>query len=997
MKKIIQTLTLLPLIALCCACQEKQSTPEASTQETPIQQALAYTNGFTPAFDPTSTEFPSQITFPDKNIPNGIHWEKSTLCPDTSRFVWSDHSLRWDFTQGSSITIDRPIPWMETKAARSKFKFAQPTQNCFTVWIYNETPRPNATLRFSFGNGAEEVCHFPFALNFSGWRTAWVSFDRDMQGDPKAPMDYIKIEAPADIPEGTLWIGDTLAHHFIDHRHRHGDYQTPFVRGSDKLTSGHWDPIMHWYDLGQKQPPAPALTEEHKAAFAKLRSLTSSGTPRALTDAKVNQIEKQFANYHITKTSDGIRGDHIYLIHHLAGAPDESLRRNSHALKDYTGFMKSVGQAYNQILPSDRETTGGKRIAEIFCLLTEHMLDQGFEAGSSVGTMHHFGYAARSWVPAIQSMQAPLEEAGLLARAREALAWFYNTSQMYAPTPDHANMDYMNTLSKSDFTIQTLGSDNAEKAARLSRYSTWISDSLSAPSPAGKGGIKPDGSLFHHEMHYHGYGLPALRVTTENIVGPLDGTPFEITPAAYDRLKVAYLAASHWCYPTSGFNACGRHPLTNSISQLQKSFLILAKSKPGTDSVDPELVAAYLRVFGGNSQNLFGTDIPEEAPDFALAMNYNASLSYSHGDTTVHIKGHGDGIRSHETYGKDNRYGRYLSFGTTQIFKNTTDHNSGHEENGWDWSRPPGATTLHLPLDILEGTTGFYGWQPKQRTSPSGATTLGTGYAAFLFRLDATPDAQSMRMRKSIFALGDTLVCLGSGIKCSSDQYPAVTTLFQTAIPNDNDLSAKGDNWHIDPYGTGYYIPNAQDLNHTAGEQLSRHNKTKVETKGIFSTAWLNHGTQPDNATYHYQIKLNTSAEQMTTWEAQQADTPFIIIEQQDDNAHVITCPSQQIEATTAFAPYKAKSDDTLLRSTDRTCVVIIKKESDQDLHLSIADINVPDLGNKPATATTVITTQGNWNVQNADDIETTHNENQTTLSIPTHRSLPRELKLTRI
>lgn len=959
------------------------------------------TDGFTAGFDPTSTKFPSQITFPDQNIPNGIQWKKSTLTPDASRFVWSDHSLRWDFIKDSSITIRRPIPWMPPKEARRKHQFAHPVQNCFTVWIYNATPHPDAKLRFSFGtsdkNGDKEICHFTFALNFSGWRTAWVSFDQDMQGTPTDPMDYVIIESPANIDKGTLWLGDILAHHFIDHRHRHGDYQTPFVRGSDKLTSGHWDPIMHWYDLGKKQPAPPALTDAHNAAFAKLRRLSQGSSKRPLNNATVKKIEKQFSNYHITKTPDGIRGDHIYMLHQLEGAPDSTLRRKSHKLRDYTEFMKSVGQTYSTMPASDRNSVEGKRIAEIFCLLTEHMLDQGFEAGSSLGTMHHFGYTARSWVPAIQSMQEPLEKAGLLTRAREALAWFYNTSQMYAPSPDHANMDYLNTLSHSDFTIQTLGKDNTAKAARLHRYSTWISESLSAPSPKSKGGIKPDGSLFHHHMHYHGYGLPALRVTTNSIVGPLDGTPFEITPAAYQKLKLAHLAATRWCYPTSGFNACGRHPLTNSIVEIKQSLLTLAKSKPGTDDIDPELAAAYLRVFGGNSNKLFGKNIAPESSEFAHAMNYNASLSYSHGGTTVHIKGHGDGVKSHETYGKDNRYGRYQSFGTAQVFKNNSAHNSGHEQDGWDWSRPPGATTLRLPLDKLEGSTSFYGWQPKQKTFPSGATTLGSNSAAFLFQIDPTSDAQSLRMRKSVFAIDDTLVCLGSGIQCHSDEYPVVTTLFQTAIPAENNLSSNAANWLIDPYGTGYFIPSDQNLQHTTGEQTSRHNKTKAESKGIFYTAWLDHGIRPGNANYYYQIKLNTNPEKMSIWAAQQANDPFIKIHQQDDKAHVITCPSQQIESTAAFTPYQAQNNDTLLQSTDRTCIVIIKKENDQTLHLSIADIDVPDLGEKPVTPAIEITIKGNWKVQNASDTKATINQNQTTLSIPTHRSLPREFKLTHI
>ncbi|MCP5538034.1 MAG: hypothetical protein H7A51_17600 [Akkermansiaceae bacterium] len=974
MKNHIITLGLCLLAASCCKHNRTES----------------YNNGSTPDFDASQSEHPNQIVFNGDALPDGMSWKNSIISLDPDRRVWGDHGLKWDWKNDSSITFKRPIKIMSSGEARSEFNLTFPVENCFVVWVYNKTPRPDASLRFSFGKDGKEACHFPFKLNFTGWRTAWVSYTRDMQGKALPEMNYVKIEAPSNIDQGTLHIGDILVHRFIDRRHQHGDYQVPFVHGADKETTGNWEPMMYWFDLGKNKSANEAPNEAQMAAFAKFREFAKRTTERPLDQTLIDAIEQQFAKYHIRKVGDDIFGDHIYMRNQSVGAPEESTCASSHKLEEYTDYMLKVADAYNSLPTNDRESAKGKRLAEIFCLLTEHLIDQGFAAGSSLGIMHHFGYRARSWVPAIATMQEPLEKASLLKPARESLEWYYNTRRIYAPAEDWVDMDYLNTLSSSDFLIQCLGKDGPEKAARLSQYSDWLSKTLSSPSHGTKGGIKPDGSLFHHQMHYHGYGIPAIDMVTSNVVGPLAGTPFEINPAAYSQLKTAFMAARLWSYPYAGFNACGRHPITASGKLVKNSFRTLAQSKPGSNKVDTDLASAYLRMFGGNSKKLFGKEIPAEQRHAFHPMNYNAGASYAYRGNTVQIKGYGDGIRSHETYRDGNRYARNLSHGTIQIFKDTFDHVSGHQQNGYDWCRTPGATTLRVPLDVLEGNTTFYGSTPRQVTHPSGAGSLDGKIGAFLFQLDPTQkDPQTLRVRKSVFAFDDTLVCLGSGISNASQEYPCVTTLFQTAVPAENDLTQKGTNWYIDAYGSGYYLPGNQAAKFAVEEQHSRHNSTKEETTGTFSSAWIDHGTTPDNASYQYHILLNATPEKMAAYQGGSVN-----VVQQDNSAHIITVPHKQLEAAVTFAAFESKTPESLLQKTDRTCVVLLQKSESNNLKLSLTDIDLPDVGNKPSTPDTTLTLQGTWTLDNEPDIKLTHQDGQTTLTIPTHRGLSREITL---
>jgi chondroitin-sulfate-ABC endolyase/exolyase len=209
--------------------------------------------------------------------------------------------------------------------------------------------------------------------------------------------------------------------------------------------------------------------------------------------------------------------------------------------------------------------------------------------------------------------------------------------------------------------------------------------------------------------------------------------------------------------------------------------LVLAKAAPNTDGFDPELAAAYLGMEGGDAVALFGQPVDPDLTQGAWSMNYHSGLVYKHGNSTVLLKGFGSGVRSHETYGADNRYGSYGSHGTIQNFENTRTHNSGFEHDGWGWSQPPGATTLILPLDTLEADDSFYGRRVPQIAPFSGGSHLDNKIGLFAFQLDPDPKrehAEAITVRKSALAIDGKLICLGSGLSSKND-FTLATTLFQ--------------------------------------------------------------------------------------------------------------------------------------------------------------------------------------------------------------------------
>ena len=50
----------------------------------------------------------------------------------------------------------------------------------FVFWVYSPKPL-EGSLRFEFLKGGKVCCAFPYKLGFTGWRGAWVAFDRDME------------------------------------------------------------------------------------------------------------------------------------------------------------------------------------------------------------------------------------------------------------------------------------------------------------------------------------------------------------------------------------------------------------------------------------------------------------------------------------------------------------------------------------------------------------------------------------------------------------------------------------------------------------------------------------------------------------------------------------------------------------------------------------------------------------------------------------------------
>ncbi|WP_406401241.1 polysaccharide lyase 8 family protein [Streptomyces uncialis] len=184
-----------------------------------------------------------------------------------------------------------------------------------------------------------------------------------------------------------------------------------------------------------------------------------------------------------------------------------------------------------------------------------------------------------------------------------------------------------------------------------------------------------------------------------------------------------------------------------------------------------------------------------------------------------------------------------------------------------DWYRLPGTTvsTRRLP-DRAGGEWG----EPRPPTRRVGGTTDGE-YAAV--GQDLAGLGSTLRARKSWFFLADTVLCLGAGITCA-DGVPVETVVDNRNLGADGTprlRTAPGPrpHWaHLEGHG-GWLLPGGAPLRTLredrtgAWSDINAHSASDRRTRR-WQTLWLDHGTDPTDASYVYAVLPGASAATLT-------------------------------------------------------------------------------------------------------------------------------------
>lgn len=220
------------------------------------------------------------------------------------------HSLKWNYNKGSKLIVNEKIgftPFVPNNQDQSI--------KSFVVWVYNEKP-VNDTATFQFGRGNQVDSWFDMNLNFTGWRTVWVSFERDMQGIPHPHMNRMTVVAPKS-ESGTLYFDSMMLSTPIDPRHHTPDAQVPFVNPDVmEAANAHWLGLLNYSKL---TPPEPK-TEVSEESLTGIRQIETKFTEllfkkQKVTDTLLADIRSRYASFGISRDEYGIHGASLFMPH----------------------------------------------------------------------------------------------------------------------------------------------------------------------------------------------------------------------------------------------------------------------------------------------------------------------------------------------------------------------------------------------------------------------------------------------------------------------------------------------------------------------------------------------------------------------------------------------------------------------------------------------------------------------------------------------------------
>lgn len=944
--------------------------------------------------------------------------KRSVLSISDRHSKLGNRSLEWNWKKGgSSISLKGHVPYLPENPNPKETSVSS-----FVFWIYSpESMDPViGSLRFSFLKDGRECCHFDYHLGFKGWRGAWVAFDRDMEGTPEVGMDEVRITAPEHIGKGQLFFDGIITASFQDVRYHTADWQAPFI---NKETTNFWLTLNRFWQNRLDIPLAGSVTPEDIRDFNTIESRFIELVTDGIQPVGIEEIRRIYDSYAIRFNEDGsISGKPIWFIRYgetylNQGIPDamKSFTDCGQTLRQLNDSMLRIAVSYmNESDPQVRE-----EMARIYTDLTRHLLDQGFQAGSGQGTLHHLGYSMRNFYTGPVIMKDVLKKAELREPMQDAMEWFSGFGEVRtAPEEPGMDIDQFNTSLMGRFASVLMQVDGVWKKTDMQVLSRWVDNGFKYTE-----GLNPcfkrDGTVVHHRKCYPEYAVGGFKGSV-NAIWMLANTGFAVSEESHLNQKNALLTMRFYSNVKSfPLAMSGRHPDgTRSLIANQFALLADAGSPDRKDSIDTELASAYLRLEdnpGRLGRKFMDAGIKaEKSPVGGRYLAYNCSLSYRQDDWLATIAGHSRYLWAAETYQRENHYGRYLTHGSMQLMNGRDSFDSGYRLEGWDWCHIPGTTAAEIPMERMKADVlnvdEYSGYEEMLLSDEwfAGGVTFGKEAAAYSMILHEHDKYNgSLRAHKSFFAFENRIVCIGTGLENDLAGSELHTTLFQNAISECTPFKetiGRDMVYLQDVHGNAYFISNAETT-YSRTLQNSLHEETDAPTQGWFEKAYINHGSpmKPVSDSYEYLVVVTPSQEQRDSY---RGSLPYTVL-RADNSLHAVRDNETGI---TSLAAFETTCCDSLV--LESTPAMIIYRICEGRLELNVSN---PDLAlyegpsdevfdesgkrrersiygrswvNNPAAETSVnIVIEGEWNIVEGEVSSVEHTDGNTILSITTRES----------
>ena len=801
-----------------------------------------------------------------------------------------------------------------------------------------------------------------------------------MQGTPEEGMNGLRIVAPN--AKGRLFIDHLITATKVDARQQTADLQVPFVNAG---TTNHWL-VLYKHSLLKPDieltPVSDSQRQEMRLLERRFRDMIY--TKGKITEKEVEAIRKKYDLFRITYKDGQVTGVPVFMVRASEAyermIPDwdkDMLTKMGIEMRAYFDLMKRIAVAYHN---SEADSPDREEMKRKFKTMYDHITDQGVAYGSCWGNIHHYGYSVRGLYPAYFLMKDVLRDEGKLLEAERPLRWYAITNAVYPkPEGNGIDMDSFNTQTTGRIASILMMEDTPEKLQYLKSFSRWI-DYGCRPAPGLSGSFKADGGAFHHRNNYTAYAVGGLAGAT-NMIYLFSRTSLAVSELAHRTVKNVLLAMRFYCnklnFPLS---MSGRHPNgKGELIPIQYATMAIAGTPDGKQEYDADMAAAYLRLMAyvnrpdedapdylpkaSTRQELEMKKLleaqgfrPEPDPQGNLALGYGCVSVQRRDNWAAVVRGHSRYLWAAEHYLPDNFYGRYLAHGSMQILTGKPDEmvtftTSGWQENGFDWNRIPGVTSIHLPfeqlrakvlnVDVYSGMVEMLYYDAAFACALSQARLSGN-IAVKLHEHDKYNVAHCARMSFHFF--DGKILCLCTYIYNTNTEYPTETTVFQlAAITPENhkywDGYKSDGQTYIDPNGVGYYLSKSSmrstkyEKNFPRGTVGERSSKP---TSGDWVSLTLQHGKAPRGASYEYAVLPRTDAASLKAF----AKKPSYKVLQQDRNAHIVRSLTDNLTSYVLFETPQTLPADGLLQKADTPRLVM----SREDRGILLLTVSQPDL-----------------------------------------------------
>lgn len=947
----------------------------------------------------------NELSFETKADIQNWHTKNSKLSLSDAHFKSGEKSLEWNWQKGASISINNLKGLKEAGDLYpgGQPEFYEPSYypkqrfGGIKMWLYQEKPSTEKMI-FQVGSNAETAqkspkYRFNINLNFTGWRAVWVAFEEDAKVENykgSDEMNNIYIYPDKKIKtEGKLFIDHFLLLNFVSNK-RHSD----MVFTNHKLTHFRDDdgyeilpPYQQYLDYKfPQQIDANQLAKESKHIADKLEFLILGDQTTDYKERKTGienvvakKIEDAEANYQklqLTKKNGFVNGIPLFSIR------DEHIPKNGQ-IYDVV-FLNSIFQQ-----AMDYRLNNNTSAKEKSLLTLDYLLDQGWAAGTSSGTVDHV-IKVSPIASTVFLLREELKAQNKLQQQTEMLIWHTQLGKLLnIDYTKGENSDRIRGGALAKLMTILLMENDGRKQKMMDEFKNYMDHAI-AISPGYSDTFKPDFSIYHHAGTYlNTYGTNALN-TMALIHWLLTDTPYALSANSTEVLKKALCRQAEIAFGVNIHPGVGgRFPdMTSSIDRFTLPAFAFMSMKDN-DVADPEMAnlfnylyticepknintmlmpnITYSGTFGTLNlmvrlHRLAGKNFSRPA-DGVTVMPYSGLLTFRKDKAFATVKGYNKYVWDFEGGKGENMLGRYISFGTLLLAqgddKNGFNTTGLEMNNGFDWAFLPGATTKALPVDkmtfIVQGDPKYIEGKHRnfsESVIASGLSQNGNGIFALDLRDDVFPDEEktlfdsTFRAKKSYFFIGNEIICLGSNINNDDSRYSTVTTLFQykfdanrtnffngKSIGNNVNLNQKANGGYFtDQNGLHYIVPDGQKIVFQQAPQASYKNeKAKFEKSNeTYLKSWIDHGSSPKDEGYEYEILVNTPTDKVLDYLK-----PRYEILQKDASAHIIEHKNTGI---TAYAVFDAKKSlKGPLSSTDTPIMAMFKVKEVASI-LTIAD-----------------------------------------------------------